>query len=306
VAEYWHFMLAFGVLNGIGTSCLFTPIVASIGHFFRRRRGFATGLASTGSGIGGIIIPLMLGALLQREDIGWGWAVRIHAFMCLFLFVVANLLVKKRLPPAKNATVRPNLLILREKSFAFLTVGAFLLEFGLFIPMAYISSYALSQDFSVNFAYQALTILNGASVLGRILSGWWGDVVGPFNSSIVSLVITIFSCYALWLPFGHTTPGLILFCILFGFATGNSITIIPVCVGKLCHTQVYGRYYATCYVVCSIACLVAIPIGGSIVTASGGDYSYMIIFVGITQALALVAMYASKVAQVGWKPWAKF
>lgn len=143
----------------MGTSLLFTPCITAIGHFFRDRRGLASGIASTGGAIGGVIFPLMLTSLFER--VGWAWAVRILGFLCAILLIFANLLVRKRLPPAKNATVHPDFRIFRDPAFALLTIGVFLLEFGLFIPLTYISSYALSKGFDSTFAFQILPILNG-------------------------------------------------------------------------------------------------------------------------------------------------
>lgn len=123
---------------------------------------------------------------------------------------------------------------------------------------------------------------------------------------MISVCITIFACYAVWLPFGKTVPGLVIFAVLFGFSTGNNISITPVCVSRLCLTQHYGRYYATCYTIVSIACLIGIPIAGSIVVATYGEYWSLIVFTGLTQVVALVAIYAAKVASVGWNPWTIF
>lgn len=302
--EYLHFILAFGVLGGVGASLLFTPSIAAVGHFFRARRGLASGITSTGGGIGGIVFPLMLQVLYVR--VGWGWAMRILGFICLGLLVISNLLLKKRLPPPKNISPHPDFGILRDKAFLFLTIGVFLLEFGLFIPLTYISSYALANGFDEAFAFHLLPILNGASVIGRVLPGWWADKIGPFNSNMISVSITIFACFVVWLPFGHTTPGIVIFAALFGYSTGNNISITPVCVGRLCHTQHYGRYYATCYTIVSIACLIGIPIAGSIVEATNGEYWSLIVFTGLTQVLAFIAIYAAKVVSIGWNPWTIF
>ncbi|KAI5860662.1 MFS general substrate transporter [Durotheca rogersii] len=302
--EYWHFMLCWGILNGAATSLLFTPCITAVGHFFRERRGLASGITSTGGGLGGVVFPLMLQSLFGK--VGWGWAVRILGFVCLCLLIFANLLVRKRLPPAHNASPHPDFLILKEKGFLLLTVAVFFLEFGLFIPLAYISSYALANGFDESFAFQILPILNAASVVGRAVPGWWADIIGPFNSNMISICITVFACYAVWLPFGHTTPGLVVFAIMFGFATGNNISITPVCVGKLCHTQQYGRYYATCYTIVSIACLISLPVAGAIVQATDGKYWALITFTGITQIISVITMYASKATRVGWMPGSKF
>ncbi|KAI0975679.1 major facilitator superfamily domain-containing protein [Xylaria arbuscula] len=302
--EYWHFILTFGVLNGIGTSLLFTPSITAIGHFFRARRGLASGIASTGGGIGGIIFPLMLQSLFAR--LGWGWSIRILGFICLGLLVLSNIFLKKRLPAPKNISAHPDFRILKDKAFLLLTIGVFLLEFGLFIPLTYISSYALASGFDETFAFQLLPILNGASVIGRAIPGWYSDKIGAFNSNMISIGITIFACYVVWLPFGKTTPGLVIFAVLFGYSTGNNISITPVCVGKLCHTQHYGRYYATCYTIVSMACLIGIPIAGSIVAATNGEYWSLIVFTGLTQVLSLIAIYAAKAVSVGWSPWTIF
>ncbi len=288
----------------MGTSLLITPSIAAIGHFFQKRRGFASGVASTGAGIGGVIFSLTLTSLFDR--VGWAWAVRILGFVCIVLLVFANLFIRKRLSAAKNSSPHPDFRIFRDPAFAYLTAGVFLLEFGLFVPLAYISSYALSEGFYPTFAFQILPILNAGSVFGRLFPGWLADKIGPYNSNLLSLLISIFGCYVVWLPFGDTTPGLVIFAALFGFATGNNISITPVCVSRLCHTQQYGRYYATCYTVVSVSCLIGIPIGGSIVQATNGDYWALIVFVGLTQVAALLCIYAAKVCKVGWNPLTKF
>lgn len=49
-----------------GDVVLFIVPVASIGHFFCRRRGAATGLALSGGSIGGVIFPLVLETLAPK------------------------------------------------------------------------------------------------------------------------------------------------------------------------------------------------------------------------------------------------
>lgn len=152
--ELWHFILSFGLFTGLGCSLLFIPSFAAPGHFFLRRRGLATGLASTGGSIGGIIFPFLLESLLPR--LGWGWSVRVMAFICLFSCILANLLIRRRLPPAKNATAYPDFGIFAQRAFLFTTIGIFLLEFALFVPLTYITSYASASGFSTSFAYRIL------------------------------------------------------------------------------------------------------------------------------------------------------
>ncbi|KAK5663196.1 hypothetical protein OQA88_6613 [Cercophora sp. LCS_1] len=302
--EYWHFLLAFGILSGLASSLLFTPAIAAIGHFFRARRGFATGVASTAGSVGGILFPLMLQRLFS--SVGWAWAIRILAFLCFALTIIANFLIRSRLPPAPNATPHPDIRIFTNKAFALTTLAVFMLEFALFIPLTYISSYVLSKGFSHDFSFDILTILNTGSFFGRVLPGYWADKIGPFNSNMISAMVTVVGCFGVWLPLGHTKAGIIVFALIFGFTSGCNISLIPVSIGRLCRTQNYGRYYATCYTVVSVAVLIGIPIAGKVVEANKGDYWGLIVLTGTFYVGSVLAFMMAKVAVVGWKPWAVF
>lgn len=297
--ELWHFLLAFGLLSGIASSLLFTPSIAAIGHFFKARRGFATGIAATAGSIGGIVFPLMLQRLFTT--VGWAWAIRTLAFLCLAVTVVSNFLIRSRLPAAKDASPHPDIRIFRNRAFAWTTLAVFLLEFALFIPLTYISSYALSKGFSSTFATNLISILNSGSVVGRVLPGWYADKIGPFNANMISVLLTAIGCFTIWLPAGHTAPGIIIFALLFGFASGSNISLVPVSIGRLCKTRNYGRYYATCYTLVSIAVLIGIPIAGKIVDNNGGEYWGLIVTTGVVYLASLAAFAMVKVEVVGWR-----
>lgn len=123
---YWHFIIVFGILAGVGTALIFTPTIAAVGHFFYEKRGNATGVAAMGGAIGGIVFPLMLQNLFPK--VGWGWATRIQGFVFVVLLVLANLLVRSRLPPKPNQSIMPDFMIFRQLNFALVTAGTFFME----------------------------------------------------------------------------------------------------------------------------------------------------------------------------------
>ncbi|KAL8713359.1 MAG: hypothetical protein Q9220_002558 [cf. Caloplaca sp. 1 TL-2023] len=248
--EYWHFILTFSVLGGLGTSLIFTPAVAAIAHFFSRRRGVATGLAATGGSFGGIIFPLALQSLFPR--LGFGWSVRLIALIFLILLVVANVLIRTRLPPRVGNTVWPDFRIFRDITFALTTAGVFFIEWGLFVPLTFISSYALANGVSPAFAYQLLAVLNAGSVFGRGIPGYVADRFGRFNTMIGTVALCLISVLGIWLNVGGSIAGLCVFGVLFGFGSGSNISLTPVCIGQLCEPEVFGRWYGTCYTIVSI------------------------------------------------------
>lgn len=295
---YWHFLLDFGFLAGLGTSLLFTPCFAVVGHYFKEKRGSATGIAATGGAMGGIVFPLTLQKLIP--ELGFAWSCRILGFILILLCTIANILLRSRLPPAKDAEAKPDFRIFKQRTFSVTVLAVFLIEWALFIPLTYITSYAIQKGFSRTFSYQILPILNTGSVFGRWLPGYVADRIGRYNASIIVLAITIVAVLGIWLPAGGTTAGLVIFALLFGFASGSNISLTPVCVGQLCETENYGRYYASCYTVVSLSCLTGVPIVGAIIALDGGSYWGLIVFVGTCYVGALLALTVAKGMATEW------
>lgn len=312
--QYWHFMLTFGLLGGVGTSLVFTPAVSAIGHWFLKKRGNATGIAAAGGSLGGVIFPLMLQRLF--EQVGFGWAVRVQAFLFILLSGAAVLLVKSRLPPRPGGTIIPDITIFRYPRFALVTAGTYFMEWGLFIPITYLTTYALSSGaFTETFAIQLIAIFNAGSCLGRWAPGYFGDKYGRYNSMIIALALCMSTSLALWLPAtvlsagGEPSPSdrnvifgiMIVYAAMMGFASGSNISLTPVCVSMLCDIEEYGRYYATCYTVVSFGTLTGVPIAGAILQASGGEYWGVGVFTVLSYACSLTCFAIVRVMSVGWK-----
>lgn len=303
--EYWHFICAFSILGGLGGSLLFTPAIGAIAHWFNKKRGTATGLAATGGSFGGIIFPLLLQSLFPK--IGWAWATRVLALISGILCVFAILLVRSRLPPKRGGTVLPSFSIFLDGTgiMAYTTAGIFFIEWGLFIPLSYFTQYALSVHVDTAFSYQLMAILNAGSCIGRYVPGYFADIGGRFNTMLVTVLGCIICVFALWLPtefISHSavTPLLITFAILFGFASGSNISLTPICVGQLCETQEYGRYYATIYTIVSLGSLTGLPIAGALINAAGGSYWGLILFTGLSYIIAFASFAAARVGKCGW------
>lgn len=299
-SQYWHFMLCYGVLGGASNALLSVPSYAAIGHFFDRRRGFATGISCTAGSIGGVVVPLMLRSLLPK--IGFAWSVRILGFMLLALAVPANLFIKKRLPAnRKRPTLIPDLSALKDAKFAFCVGGMFLMEWGLFVPIAYISSYVSEKFNDESLGFTVLALLNAGSFFGRFIPGYLADRFGRFNVIIVTIALCAVTELAIWLPAGSSEAAVIVFAVLFGFVSGSNLGLIPVCLSQLCEVEDYGRAFSAAYFVISFGTLTSIPIGGQILEIAGG-YWGIITFAGLSYAAALICYIISRVLAVGWNP----
>ena len=287
------------------------------------KRGTATGIACTGGSVGGVIFPLMLEALFPK---GWAWATRIQGFVFLALLTVANLLIRSRLKPPPTSSQLfslPNFRIFRNRAFAIVTVAAYFLEWGLFVPVTYLTSYCVdSGAFSATFAYQVIAIYNGSSTLGRWASGYLADRFGAYNVMIAMTFFCMSTSLALWLPATilsdeilslanrakHASVISVLtvsYGVLMGIASGSNISLAPVCVSRLCDTRRYGEYYGMCYTVVAFGTLTGVPIAGAVI---GDNRAYWAgaLFCGLCYLCALVAFLAIRVAKVGWRLRARY
>jgi MFS family permease len=94
--------------------------------YFRKRRAIAGGLAIAGSSLGGVIFPIMVVHLLPK--VGFGWTMRICAFLILGLLIITNLTVSSYLQHSpKPFKLSQYLGPLREIKFILMCLGSFFL-----------------------------------------------------------------------------------------------------------------------------------------------------------------------------------
>ena len=262
------------------------PAVGTLAHWFNERRGLASGVAWIGSGIGGVIFPLMLQSLIPR--IGWAWSLRVFGLILFVLCGISVALCRSRVPPRNGDATTwrdtvPSARVFRDGTgaMAMTTAGVALTDMAYFIPVTYIPSYYIARQHlssdatltgSTAFAYQLIAISNGSSCVGRLLAGYVSDRLGRFNTMIISLFLCTVSVLGFWLPdiLIPDVPNiglLVAFVMLFGCVSGSNVSLLPVCVGQLCETHDIGRYYATCYTVTAFGVLVSIPMAGALIDA---------------------------------------
>ncbi|KAJ5979861.1 monocarboxylate permease [Penicillium waksmanii] len=285
--EYYQFMLGFSVLGGISSSMVFTPSVGCIAHWFLRRRALATGVAATAGGIGGIIFPVLVSNL--AGSLGFPWAIRIVGFISVLFCSKGKIDIKS----------------LSELRFSLLTAAIVLIDFALLIPLTYLPSYAQSRGLGDSFAYNLSPILNAASILGRIVPGYYADRFGRFNVMIVTAFVCSVITFALWLPSQSNRAAILAYAVLFGFWSGSAISLSPVCVAQISKTEDFGKRYGTTYFLVSLGTLVAIPIAGELLKVqppNGGldNYYGLIVLCGLAYFFACLFFILSRAVSVGW------
>lgn len=210
--KFWEFMLAQGVFFGISMTLAYTPVLGVIGQYYQCRRAAAMGIVIAGSSLGGVIWPIMLQRLIYNPNVGFGWALRIVGFMMLPLLGLTCLLVRlpMKLPACDcdlaagdevshrcdcdlaashqesrevrgNPSTAINLAHLRKSETVLTCSAFFVIYFGMFTPLFFTASYARAKQFSEDLSFYTISIMNAASLAGRVVPGFLADSYGRFN-----------------------------------------------------------------------------------------------------------------------------
>ena len=265
--EYWQFMLAQGVLTGIADGLLMFPAMSALPQYFHKKRGAAMGLGIAGSSLGGVIFPIMLGKMLNESSLSFGWSVRICGFVMLPILALSSMAIKARLPPRTTDFFLPS--AFKMPLYDVLIAASFCLFIGMFTPLFFLPTYAIEKGMNPTLASYLVSILNAASIPGRILPGILADKLGRLNMLLaagVSTAIIVF-CWAKL----QGTAGIIIYAIAFGFCSGAIVSGSTVAI-TLCpkNPMDVGTYMGQGIAVAALATLVGPPVTGALVDKYGG------------------------------------
>ncbi len=100
--EYWHLFLSQGLLVGIAAGVTWLPAAPVLAQWFTTKRSLAQGIASSGSGIIGVVYSVSTIPMIER--ISLAWALRITGITSAAMLFIASLLMRDR-----YTSIRPDI-----------------------------------------------------------------------------------------------------------------------------------------------------------------------------------------------------
>ncbi|KAF9560048.1 MFS general substrate transporter [Agrocybe pediades] len=229
--KVWQMITLQGVLFGVSAGILYSPVMIWLPEWFVEKRGLAAGLIFGGSGAGGFIFPLVMGALLDK--VGFRWTLRIWSIVFGICCAAAILGLKPRVPIRKPTLdiPRPPLF---PKDLYFLkspvllgVVGITLIQALAFFPVSvFISTYTSSITTATFPSRMVLALFNAASAVFFIIFGRLCDLY-PFPYVIMASGLgCAISVFVLW-GFASSLPWIFVFSAVFGGLGGAFPGIWP-------------------------------------------------------------------------------
>jgi MFS family permease len=222
VDSVWLGYLTYGLGVGFGAACAYIPTFAVLGGWFDRWRTRAFSIAATGTGCGMLVLPPLAAVLIER--MGWRGGIAVVALLCGFPLAICAALV--RAAPGTATADAPKALgtALRSRTFALIYVSWIFGTMALFVPLVFLPTFATGQGADPIAASWLISIIGGASIVGRLCIGYVTTSTGALQLYKVS-ILAMAGSYVIWL----LQPGyawLVVFATILGMAYGVRIALV--------------------------------------------------------------------------------
>ena len=159
--DVMSFIFLFGVVQGIAHGLSFIPPIIAIGTFFEKRRAIAIGIASSGGGLGGMLLPPLLRFLI--DEFTWRGAILLTSAM--MLNIIGGAMLFRKLEEIQTKEDTPPIAIKLDTEV----------------------QGNLSQLLNETDCDGSLTLVTSANSLSSFMES---DIVSPRKESVISIKLT--------------------------------------------------------------------------------------------------------------------
>ena len=223
------FALAHGVLLGLfGSSATFAPLVADTSLWFVRRRGIAVAICASGNYLAGALWPPIVQHFV--ETVGWRQCYVGLGVLCAVSMPLLALMLRPRPPVAVAAPAatsagavpsnRPFGLSLNQAQ-TLLCIAGVACCVAMAMPQVHIVAYCTDLGYGTARGAQMLSLMLGAGIVSRLVSGWICDRIGGLRTLLLGSVLQGVALL-LFLPFDGMVS-LYVISALFGLFQGGIV-----------------------------------------------------------------------------------
>ncbi|XP_028408004.1 monocarboxylate transporter 12-like [Dendronephthya gigantea] len=280
----WVLYMTFGVMHGMGTNFCYISAIWVIRQNFRKHRDVAFGMASAGSGAGGILYGIVLPSIVESR--GWRWAMQMVSYITLAFIIVSMMMVpvkqesekcgkqeRKNWLPWKTKLKQDRLSIpspWRNRAFVVLSIAVLLCAFVSLVPYCHIVNYAIHQGVGRSKGDRLPLFISTGSLIGRIIVGRVSGFRGIRRITLCQVTFLV-GCLATTLcTLATNYASLVVFCLVFGACDGAfsllmAIVVDDVFLDKNQAMKAMGQLFQ----IMAIPYLLGAPLAGLIYTKTG-------------------------------------
>jgi MFS family permease len=229
---------AYGLGVGLGVGCAYVPAIGAVQRWFVRRRGFASGIAVSGIGVGTLVMPPLASLLI--ETLGWRGAYLTLGALAAIVGGGMALLIENDPrnrglgpdgdPPqsaaqpiaAQGTSVRE---AIGSRRFISLYAACLICAFGVFVPFVHLVPYATDHGVAPGSAVLLLGVIGIGSTAGRFFLGGLADRMGR-ERSLLLMFAGMAGALAIWV-ISTGVWSLAAFAFVYGVFYGGWVAVLP-------------------------------------------------------------------------------
>src|SRR5438552_7721793 len=315
VSALAHLYLTYGLLGGIGTGIVYIGVIGHMVQWFPDRRGFPTGIAAAGYGMGAILTTFPISERLKNA--GHGQALGRYGLIFMAVGVLAAQGLRAPVQNFQPATPGPKASashtgvsftpreMLRTTIFWLMFVMMTMMSTAGLMVTSQIAAF--TRDFGMaNAIVFGLPVLPLALSLDRItngltrpLFGWLSDQIGRENTMVIAFTLEGMAMTA-WL-FTRSNP--VIFVVMSGvvlFGWGEIFSLFPSTLTDTFGTRNATTNYGFLYMVQGVGSVLGVPVAALVHDAFRSWIPVFAIIIAMNFATALLAGLALKPIRQRW------
>jgi MFS transporter, OFA family, oxalate/formate antiporter len=299
--SYGQLLGCYGLMVGAGSGAIYVPLLGLIQRWFYRHRGRASGLATTGVGIGTLVLPIIAGT--AAEAFGWRSLYVGFAVLCISIGAfAASMLVSDPAQRGLNpdgeldAAAQPGAeassgmslsQALRDGQFYRLYFCSFGAAVMSFMALVHLPQQVAEASGERIYAATVVSVIGLASLASRFGGGSWGDRIGRVMMIRVAIALMLVTSL-MWVanPWGLSVYFVV--AALFGITYGLSIALLPTVVADSFGNKEISRIIGTIYTAFALAGLIGPTVAG-LLRDQFGNYNVALTICIVLCAGTLVA-----------------
>ena len=298
VTEPWQFYLYYGLVLSAGMAGIeAVPNMTAVETWFDRGKSTALGIATTGMGVGGVVMAPLAGWLISRYD--WQTAFASMAGIVILVGIPISVIIMRtpggrKVAPgqeqqegleAREATIGQ---ALRQKSFWLVSIGAMLWLWAYLIGLTHQVAFAVDIGIDRVAAAGAVGLLCAFSIPGRLGFGKLGDIMDKRYVMMMAASLQVVA-FAILLKTTNLTM-LYIYSSLIGVGVGGLTPILPGLLADYFGRNHFAAIYGASGMVTTLGMMIG-PVYGGWIFDTTESYSLAFLSGIIITLLAIIIIY---------------
>ena len=266
----WHLYATFAVLGMVGNGTAQMAYSRAVTTWFDAHRGLALALMMCGGALGAMTLPPLAQWIINA--VGWRSAVVVLGVGALVIGLPTVALFVRERPAAerdraresRGATVAEGL---ASRGFWILAAVLFFASIAQNGAIAHLSALLTDRGVSAASAAAAVSVMGGASLLGRLVTGW---LIDRYFAAWVSFGLLALAAAGTFLLAGaQSFLAGALGAALIGFGMGGEADVIPYMLSRYFGLRSFATLYGLTWTVYAIAGAIGPIVMGKAFDATG-------------------------------------